>query len=268
MRIIGIIMIVIGLFYAVAKPWFGSNFTGEEIARATVFDKSKSNNKDQGWRVSEIFLQGDNQTIRIRMNVLRLPGQIYDNGKLRLLVRVAPAGQAGAAQRPLLSEEITVSLEGTRSGGTSSTEPYLIFATSKEFTIQRSGQYKIGAIPNTGGNVGNNGLDIDANIIGIEAQVLSGVQATGSSNTLFGGALVVFGIVLMSIAKRRKLRGNTKMATAPPKPVATADPADNINPAIGRDEPPPAPPVVKPKPAPKTDVGKTIKWGRDAGKKR
>jgi len=262
-------MIVIGLFYAVAKPWFGSNFTGKEIARSTVFDKSKSNSEDRGWRVGQISLPGDSDKVRIRINVLRLPGQIYDNGKLNLVVRLARSGQVGSSSTPLMSEEVSVSLENTGSN-TDSTEPYLIFATSSEFTVVRAGQYKIGAIPKLDGTSTGNISDIDANIIGIEAQVLSGVQTTSSSNTLFGGALVIFGIVLMSIAKRRKLRGNTETASAPAKPVATADPADNINPAIGRKEPPPPPPVpkAKPKPDPETDVGKTIKWGRDAGKKR
>ena len=95
MRLIGILLIVAGLFYAIARPWFGAESTTTQLAKAVVFDQQKIASQNRGWQVSNVFLDKANSPARIRINVFRLPGDSYDNRGLKLLVRVAPISKSG-----------------------------------------------------------------------------------------------------------------------------------------------------------------------------
>ena len=278
MRFVGILLIVAGMFYAVARPWFSSNFTGEEHANAVIFDKNKTNSSSKGWKIARVFLDQENNPARIRIKVWRLPGQIYGDANIKLLVRVAPIGLDGKTSAPIINQQVFINLENVDSQTLPQSDAKLAVTSTREFEIDKTGQYKIGAYPIAADNVsdGQSDLNIDKNIIRIDAVVMGGVEAVGSSSPIFGGALVVLGIIMLSIFKRRKSNRNIGNSSNPTAPPATIPDDDNIV-APGADtQKPVEPDPIKRKPVepapiapkPQTDVGKTIKWGRDAGKKR
>ena len=273
MRLVGILLILAGLFFAIAKPWFQSNFTGEELAQQTFFKKSSGNNNAMGWEVGQIKLDSANNPHRIRINVKRLPAQKYLNGKLKLLVRVAPLANDGSAQEAAFAETITINLENATDnppdGG-----PQLISTSTSVFNISQSGNYKIGAIPlpAVAKRIVAPDFKIDPNIVSIKSIVHGQVEEVSSLSSIKGFAMVIFGIVLVSIAGRRKRR---KMATSQRQYAPTPGPEETITSAPQERAPPPKPPKPKPTPKPvalkperKTNVGKTIRWGRNAGKKK
>jgi hypothetical protein len=267
LRLIGILLIVAGLFYAIARPWFNSNFTGEEFAQTVFFDKAKSNDRNRGWQISKVFLEEENNPARIRIKVLRIPGRVNDNKNMKLLVRVAPIGRDGATQTPILNQPVTINLVNETSNSQPATEPKRIFASTEEFEITRTGQFQIGAFPISPDNVtiGQPELKIDGNITRIEAVVMGGVEKVSSSGPMLGVALVILGIVLLSIFKRLKSRprgNNLPHRNRPAKEIPRTD----AQPEKASKNAPPVSRKSKPVPKPQTNVGKTIKWGRDAGK--
>lgn len=263
MRIIGVLLIVAGLYFAVAKPWFSTNLTGEELATTKVYDRKKALGENRGWEVSSVFLEKESSPAIIRLMVRRLPGQFYNNAKLKLLIRLAPVSRDGTTGGTIVNEAVTVSLDTGGPETSSGQELQLAVISTKEFVIPATGNYKIGAFPIAGNNVtqGNTSLKIDPNITQISAIVMSDVEVVASSSPLRGGVMIVAGILLMSIAKRRrKLRGK------PQKNVTTTSVARKPEPVATQVDKEPEPEKETAAP-PKTDVGKTIQWGRDAGKK-
>lgn len=272
MRFIGIVMIIAGLYLGLAKPWVKYHFTGDKFAQTIFFDKAKSNNGTKGWDVAKVFLQKENNPIRIRINAYRLPGQIYDNGKLKLLVRVAPISQDGSAMPAELNQQVTLNLENTTSNPLPGTKAKLITKATSSFEISRTGQYKIGAFPIPDDNVSNSSPDlkIDTNIIRIDAVVLGNVEEVSSGGSSRGIILAILGFGVLVISSRKKSKSKSKRVAKQPAPSA---PKVDVPPAkrpveTVKHEPKVEPPKPEPKPEPKTKVGKTIKWGRDAGKKR
>ena len=283
MRFIGIILIIAGLFYAIARPWFNSNFTGEELAQTVIFEKSGAEYDDRGWQVSNIFLDEKNNPARVQLNVWRLPGQFYDGNILKLLVRVAPISRDGTILSPKLNQQITIDLDNSTSSTLPSSEAKLISISSDEFEIDHTGNYKIGAVPISADNVitGNAEFEIDSNIVRIDAVVMGGVEAVGTSSPIIGAGLVLLGILILSIFRRKTSRRQHKLPEqnqhrpqndipqADIEPVATDDGQRQQRQTRSRQPAPQPEPVPKPVAEPtKTNVGKTIKWGRDAGKKR
>lgn len=266
MRIIGILLIVAGLYFAVAKPWFSTNLTGEELATTKVYDRKKALGKNRGWEVGSVFLEKESSPAIIRLKVGRLPGQFYNNAKLKLLIRLAPVSRDGTTDGTIVNEAVTVDLDTGVSETSSGQELQLAVISTKEFVIPATGNYKIGAFPIAGNNVtqGSTSLKIDPNITQISAIVMSDVEVVASSSPLRGGVMIVAGILLMSIAKRRR-----KLRVKPQKDVSTTPVAKKPEPVatqIDIDKQPEREKEIAP--PPKTDVGKTIQWGRDAGKKR
>ena len=275
MRLIGILLIIAGLFYAIARPWFGAEDTTTQLAKAVIFDQQKIAGQNRGWQVSNVFLDKVNSPARVRINVLRLPADSYDNRGLKLLVRVAPISQSGEIQAAEVNQPVIIDLENgfdNPAGGNAR----LHSISTEEFQINRTGQYKIGAVPVSADNVTTSApaLEIDRNIIRIEAVVLSGIEATGSSGLVLGVAMVLFGFILLSIFKRQqKIIGGTQETRRPPEDVADSqadevvdEVIDEVQSRVENDDTPER--EVPPQRQSKTGVGKTIKWGRDAGKKR
>ncbi len=273
MRLVGILLILAGLFFAIAKPWFQSNFTGEEIANFAFFEKNQGDNSSEFWNVSERALSQENNPHRIRINVKRLPGQKYQNGKLKLLVRIAPLASDGSTQEAAFAETITINLENATDNPPDSAAQ-LISTSTGVFNIPQSGNYKIGAIPlpSNAKKVIVPDFKIDPNVVSIRSIVQGRVEETSSLSAIKGFAMVIFGIVLVSMSgrrKRRKRAGRQRRnapARAPENTIETHDTP------VSRQEraPPPKPPEPKPAPKPvrKTNVGKTSRWGRNAGKKK
>ncbi len=270
MRLVGILLILAGLFFAIAQPWFQSNFTGEELAQQTFFKKSSSKNSAQknamGWEVGEIKLDSDNNPHRIRINVKRLPGQKYQNGKLKLLVRVAPLTSDGSAQEAAFAETITINLENATDNPPGQA-PQLISTSTSIFDISQSGNFKIGAIPlpSVAKKIVAPDFNIDPNIVSIQSIVQGRVEEVSSLSAIKGFAMVILGIGIVSISGRRnrKKRAARQRQNAPrqaPEESITSAPLERV--------PPPKPPKPAPKPERKTNVGKTIRWGRNAGKKK
>ncbi len=275
MRLIGIILVVIGLYFAIARPWFNSNFSGEEVASVTVYDKTEATDRSRGWRVNQILLDPENNPVRIRIAVHRLPGQVYNDGLLKLLVRVADVDTSGNSSKPILDENVTVHLNTQTSSSLPSGEAKTFVVSTSEFYVDYRGYHKIGALPVIPANTSINSadLDIDRNIIQIDASIIKAVSPIGSSGTVIGFLMVFGGFLLISFFKRRKA------AIAEAQPPLEEDDGLILEPHPLEENPIPEVLPVEPeprkKPEPrktseprKTNVGKTIKWGRDAGKKR
>jgi hypothetical protein len=260
LRFIGIILIFAGLFYAFGKPFLGGQSTGEQVANTVFFDRSKSNGENAGWQVSNVFLENDNNPLIIQIK-LSLEGRKNNTDQpLKLLVRVAPIAQNGSTLPAVLNQPVTMDLGNSDS------------VSTKEFVIEQTGQYKIGAFPIAADNVtiGRPDLEVDRNILSIEATILGHAEAGGSSGWLMGIGLVVLGIIMLSIFRRgrkqspknelEQVSGNVDRDSQEldPQIQAPSNPADNVEPEVRR-EPPPLPKR-------NTDVGKSIQWGRDANK--
>lgn len=263
MRLIGIILVVIGLYFAIARPWFNANFSGEEVANVTIYDKTQSVDQNRGWQVNQVFLDPTNNPVRVRIAVHRLPGQVYNDGLLKLLIRVADVDSSGNSSKPILDEEVTVHLNAETSSSLPSGEAKTFVVSSSDFFIDFRGYHKVGALPviPRRKSVNSADLDIDRNIIQIDASVIKSAAPIGSSSTILGFAMVFGGFVLISFFKRKKLAPN------PPQPPVEDTDGLILEPHPLEDNPIPEVPPVTPEPR-KTNVGKTIKWGRDAGKKR
>ena len=266
MRFIPILLIVAGLYMAVVKPWFSTTLTGEELAQTQVYDRANTTGGARGWNVSTVFLEKENSPAIIRIKVSRLPGQHYDNGKLKLLVRLAPISQDGTAGQTIVNEAVTINLETGNSGNSTTQAQEISVISTSEFEVPRTGNYKIGAFPISSNNAsnGNPDLEIDRNITGISAIVMSGVEPVGKSNAILGFALIAVGLALMSIFKRRKRRRKAAGPLAPPPArVEPDDQSEEITSSVKEKPAPESDPVP-----PSSNVGKTIKWGRDAGKNK
>ena len=273
MRLVGILLILAGLFFAIAKPWFQSNFTGEEIASFAFFEKNQGDNSSEFWNVSERALSQENNPHRIRINVKRLPGQKYQNGKLKLLVRIAPLASDGSTQEAAFAETITINLENATDNPPDSAAQ-LISTSTSVFNIPQSGNYKIGAIPlpSNAKKIIVPDFKIDPNIVSIGSIVQGRVEETSSLSAIKGIAMVIFGIVLVSMSGRRKRRkrAGRQRRNAPthiPEEAITSVPLERAPPPKAP-KPKPTPKPAVPKPERKTNVGKTIRWGRNAGKKK
>ena len=278
MRLVGILLILAGLFFAIAKPWFQSNFTGEELGKQTFFKKSSGQSDTMGWEVGEINLDSANNPHRIRINIKRLPAQKYQNGKLKLLVRIAPLANNGSTQEAEFAETITINLENATDNPPDGA-PQLISTSTSVFDISQSGNFKIGAIPlpAVAKNIVAPDFKIDPNIVSIVSIVQGSVEEVSSLSAIKGFAMVILGIGIVSISSRRKRKkraGRQRRnapARAPENTIETHDtPVSRQEraPPLKPPEPKPAPKRAAPKPVRKTNVGKTIRWGRNAGKKK
>ncbi len=272
MRILGILLIIAGLFYTVAKPLFDAGSSEEEIAKTLFYDRSNSSDENRGWQVSRIFVEKEDNPLNIRITVSRVIGKLDDGGNLKLLVRVAPISQSGTTLPSVLNQPVTIDLEDNNSETQSQSGQMSMSVSTREFDIERSGQFKIGAFPVASDNVtvGKPKLEIDGKIIRIEAILLSKSEAGSSSNSLLGVGLVVLGIILLSLFRRRKAKSNGKVSPDQKQPDSEIEegggeyPADRSDSPVISDKPEPeSPPVSSER---KTDVGKTIQWGRDADK--
>ncbi len=258
MRIIGILLILAGLFYAFGKPFLGGQSTGEQVANTVFFDRAKSNNENAGRQVSTVFLENDNNPLIIQIK-LTLDGRSYKSDEpMKLLVRVAPIAQNGSTLPAVLNQPVTIDLGNSES----------VF--TKEFVIEQTGQYKIGAFPIAADNVtiGQPDLEVDRNILSIEAAILGHAEAGGSSGWLMGIGLVVLGIIMLSIFRRGgKQQANTELERELEEEdrdsqeldaeiQTSSHPPENVEPEVRQEPPPPS--------KRKTDVGKSIQWGRDA----
>ncbi len=271
MRFAGIILVIIGLYMAVIKPWFSTNFTGEELAIANIYDKSKLASKSRGWQVANVLLEREKSPAIVRIAVTRLPGQLQGNGKMKLLLRVAPISLSGETLGPVLNEAVTVNLDSSNSGATPDGAARITSISSSEFPINRTGNFKIGAFPVSSDKTrkGAPDLNIDRNITNIDVTILSGVEPVARSNAMLGFGLIVLGVVLLSISRRsRKSRYDNSPLGEPdlPPETLTKEKGSNSSPkAPSRNQQPEAEPEPKKR---TTDIGRTIQWGRDAGKKR
>lgn|GEM_PF-4495409 len=257
MRFIAIILIFAGLFYAFGKPFFGGGSTGEQVANTVFFDRAKAGSENAGWQVSNVFLENDKNPLIIQVKPT-LNGRNFNTDKpLKLLIRVAPIAQNGTTLPAIVNQPVTLDPANANTVAT------------KPFDIDQTGQYKIGTFPIAADNVtiGRPDLEIDRNIVSIEATILGQARSGGSSGWLMGIGLVVLGIIMLSIFRRGKLpqpksEQEVDLQEEDDSPVPDPDiqPADN--PARK------AEPEVRQEPPPKrkTDVGKTIQWGRDADK--
>ena len=246
MRLIGIFLIIAGLYYGVARPWLGQATTEKELTQTVVFDKQKIDGQNLGWQVANVLLEQKFNTAHIRIDLWYLPGTNLKDSNLKLLVRVAPINQDGEIEEAELNQSVVINLGSENANSDTSDGVRLITALTNKFNISRTGQYKIGAFPISADNVtfGKPDLKIDSSIIRIDAVVITGSGATGSFDQLFGsplsgGVLVIFGIIVLSFFKRRKTKRGTA-SISPKKSAKSAKPAS----------------------------AKTIRWGRDAGKKR
>ena len=260
MRFIGILLIIAGLFYAFGKPFFGSQMTGKQMARTVFFDRSKSSSENAGWQVSKIFLEEGNNPLIVQIKLLLEGRNSYSDEPLKLLVRVAPIAQNGSTLPAVLNHPVTFDVENDKS------------ISTKEFDIEKTGQFKIGAFPISADNVtiGEPDLEIDRNILSIEATILGQAKTGGSSGWLMGIGFVVLGIIMLSIFRRSKARpvkeeleeatGNIERDAQEfnPEIETSSNPVENVEPEVKHETPPPA--------QRKTDVGKSIQWGRDADK--
>ncbi len=272
MRILGILLIIAGLFYAVAKPLFNAGPAGEEVARTLFFDRSNTSDENKGWQVSKIFLEKDKNPLNIRITIFRMTGKLDEGRNLKLLVRVAPVSQSGTTLPSVLNQPVTIDLEGGDSGSQSPSGQMKISVSTKEFEIEQTGQFKIGAFPIAADNVtiGKPELEIDGKIIRIEAILTGSAEAGNSSNSLLGVGLVVLGIIMLSLFRRRKNRQNAQVPPDQIQPENDMQDRGLENPAP-RSEPPVISDEAEPKRQParhkrETDIGKTIQWGRDADK--
>ncbi len=272
MRILGILLIVAGLFYAVAKPLFDSGPAGEEVAKTLFYDRSNSSDEAKGWQVSKVFLETGNNPQNIRITVSRMTGKLDEGRNLKLLVRVAPISQSGATLPSVLNQPVTIDLEDENSNTRSPSGQMKILVSTKEFEIEQTGQFKIGAFPIAADNVtvGKPELEIDRKIIRIEAVLIGRAEAGDSSNSLLGVGLVVLGIIVLSLFRRRKIQSNGQISADQIQPEnemeeeSLENPIDRSGPPVVSDEPEPKRQSARPKR--ETDVGKSIQWGRDADK--
>ncbi|MCP4183381.1 MAG: hypothetical protein GY761_08695 [Hyphomicrobiales bacterium] len=258
MRFIGIILILAGLFYAFGKPFLGWQSTGEQVANTVFFDRSKSSGENAGWQVSSVFLENDSNPLIIRIK-LSLEGRKNETDEpLKLLVRVAPIAQNGSTLPAVLNQPVTIDLANGNS------------VSTKEFAIEQTGQFKIGAFPIAADNVtiGRPDLEVDRNILSIEAAILGHARVGGSSGWLMGIGLVVLGIIMLSIFRRgrkqpadneleREFEEEDRDSQESDAEIQTSgSPPENVEPEVRQEPPPPS--------KRKTDVGKSIQWGRDA----
>jgi len=258
LRIIGIVLIIAGLFYAFGKPFLGGRSTGEQVAKTVFFDRSKSHSENAGWQVSNVFLEKDNNPLIIQIKLSLEGRNNYTDEPLKLLVRVAPIAQNGSTLPALLNQPVTIDLEGGNS------------VSTKEFSIEQTGQFKIGAFPMAADNVtiGGPDLEIDRNILSVEAAILGQAEAGGSSGWLMGIGFVVLGIIMLSIFRRGKTQPakeeleqgyeeeHRDIQEVDIPNQSSNNQADDIKPEPRKKTPAP--------PKRKTDVGKSIQWGRDA----
>lgn len=262
MRLLGILLLLGGLYFAIAKPWFSTQFTGEKIATSTLFQKG------DGWRAGTVELDDDDGPFRTRINVYRLQGKIRSRERLHLIFRVQDANSGSVVVEKRLALNLDEASNNTRSD-----VEQLHSVAVEAFDVPDESTYKVGVVPVSANNPDRVDLNIHPNILRVEAVTSQKVEAGGADN-LFNGALMIgAGILLISLAGRRRRRARAP-EKRPAEPIAHSKEHDAKRSEFDEpdrtksDLPPdvPEPPIAPPKR--ESDVGKTIKWGRDAGKER
>lgn len=252
MRIIGVIFVVAGILLAIGLPWFQSNLTGEEVTIATLYDR------DNGWRLSEVHLDPDDNPHRVRINIFRLRTEIRDNSIFPVIFRMASKTDG----QKKIEETLNIDLRNSATGIMPEGAPKLISQSTPAFNIEEQGDYKFGAIPLAPGKA--NPLRIDRDIVRINARVFKKVQATSTSYRNYGICSVIFGIIILSFFGR-----SSKARHQPSGAPGTQNGAEieaGTKPKVARDSKDVG--IENKSKKSKTSVGKTIRWGRDAGKRR
>jgi len=249
----GLLFVIAGLFLAIFYPWGQIKFTGEDIGKATIYQRSGGGK----WLQHVVELDPLHNPVRIRLHGYFLPGGAFIDNAIPLTIRVS------GADGTVLEGVIKLS---TSSANQHAPEKDRIVHTRDDGTVLLSNSAPLFDIVSAGKYTIEIGSEekVDFSLSSVDVVVLAKVTAPNTSYRWPGIALIVFGLIMLFAGRKRRKKGRkkqrkreSKRAGASTGNVGNDESIPDKKQKITRDKPPALPDPPKRK----------IRWGRRASDK-
>jgi len=186
MRLLGFLLIVVGLALAIGLPLYQSDFTGEEITQKRIYDRSVAGNTNV-WTPLTLDLSEAQNPVRIRLEGSRAKGGSYAGTGYPVSVELT------GPQGTVLSAGLDINLTSESAGGPP--DEQRLYANLPDFDVIADGPHTLSVTPQ---------LDRDISVLWMDAEFLANVQRP--DNTWFRPGLVTAGIgaAMVFIGNRRR----------------------------------------------------------------